>query len=274
MTRILVIEDNPTNLELMSYLLEAWGHEVLTATDGDAGLAAARTQRPELVVCDIQMPGTDGYGVARALKADPATAVLPLIAVTAYAMVGDQEKALQAGFDAHFPKPIEPSAFMSAIAPFLSGAGATRAPAPAPVTTPAVPGGQVRAELRAPRAGVTLLMVDDTATNLEFKLSLLEPAGYTVLTATGGREAVHVLRAQHVDLVVSDVMMASGSGFDLLAAVRSTPALRHLPFVFLTATARDDRTRRHGIAMGADDFLVRPIEPEELLAAIRARLAP
>jgi len=270
MARILVIEDNPTNLELMSYLLTAWGHEVLTATDGAAGLAAVRAQRPDLVVCDIQMPGMDGYAVARALKADAATATLPLIAVTAYAMLGDQEKALQAGFDAHFPKPIEPTAFMASIAPFLPAAGAPRAPAFGPAGTGRA--GTIPAELCAPRRGITLLLVDDTVANLDYKLSALEPAGYTVLTAAGGREALQLLRAHPVDLVLSDVMMGAGSGFDLLAAVRSAPELRDLPFLFLTATARDDVSRRAGLAMGADDFLLRPIEPQALLHTIRDHL--
>jgi two-component system cell cycle response regulator len=272
MARILVIEDHAINLELMCYLLRAWGHEVLTATDGDAGLAAARTQAPDLVVCDIQMPGIDGYGVARALKAEPATAALPLVAVTAYAMVGDQERALQAGFDAHFPKPIEPAAFMAALAPFLPAAG--RPPQQAPDAPREDTKVQISANLRAPAPGLTLLLVDDTEANLDYKLSLLEPAGYGVLTAGSGQAALQVLRERHVDLILSDALMRDGSGFDLLAAVRSAPALRDIPFLFLTATARDSDSRRRGMEMGADDYLLRPIEPLDLLAAVRAHLAP
>lgn len=271
MARILVIEDHPTNLELMTYLLTAWGHEVSTAVDGPQGLAAARALRPDLVVCDIGLPGMDGYAVARALKADPATATLPLVAVTAYAMVGDQEKALRAGFDAHVPKPIEPMALMAALAPFLSAPGTAPA-ATADTARPSAPAA-VPPELRAPRPGLCLLLVDDTEANLDFKLSLLEPAGYAVHTAAGGGEALELLRHQRVDLVISDVMMRSGGGFDLLAAVRSTPALHALPFVFLTATARDEGSRRRGLELGADDYLLRPIEPEALLAALRAHLA-
>lgn len=119
MARVLVIEDNPVNLELVVYLLNAMGHETLTAMDGNAGILAARQHRPDLVLSDIQMPGTDGYGVARALKADPALARIPLVAVSALAMVGDREKSMQAGFDDHLPKPIDPPAFMAAITRFL-----------------------------------------------------------------------------------------------------------------------------------------------------------
>lgn len=270
MAHVLVIEDNPTNLELMSYLLGAWGHRVSTASDGVQGVAAARSLRPDLVVCDIGMPGMDGYAVARALKGDPATAALPLVAVTAYAMVGDQDQALRAGFDAHLPKPIEPAALMAALAPFLSAS----ATPPATVSHQADPAAPARVadELRAPRSGLVLLLVDDTASNLDFKLSLLEPAGYTVRTAHGAHEALVLLRRERVDLILADVVMHHGNGFELLTAVRADPALRSLAFVFLTATACDEASRRHGLALGADDYLLRPIGPEALLAALRARL--
>ena len=99
MARILVIEDNPVNLELLVDLLEAWGHRTLVATDGDEGLAVVRRERPALVICDLQMPGRDGYSVAAAIRADPVLRHLPLIAVTAFARVGDRERAIEAGFD-------------------------------------------------------------------------------------------------------------------------------------------------------------------------------
>lgn len=267
--RVLVVEDNPINLELMTYLLNAWGHRTLSAGDGDEGIALARRERPDLIVCDVQMPGTDGYGVARALKADPAMRAIPLIAVTAYAMVGDREKCLAAGFDGHFAKPIEPAAFMAALQQFLPGsvagppAGAGAAPAVSPVLAD---------ELRAPAPGLTLLMVDDSESNLEFKQQLLEPAGYAVLSADSAEAALVVLRSQHVDLVVSDVMMHGGDGYGLLSRVRAEPAWHRLPFMFLTASARDERSLQHGLALGADAYLLRPIEPQRLLHEIRACL--
>ena len=246
MARILVVEDNPINLELMTYLLRAWGHEVRPATDGQAGLDAAHAERPDLIVCDIQMPGLDGYEVVRRLKADADLRRVPALAVTALAMVGDRERAMQAGFDGHIAKPIEPEAFMAALAPFL----------------------------RAPRPGLVVLMVDDTEANLAFKVSLLEPAGYRVLTAGSGPEALQIARAQHVDAILADVVMAGGDGFELLRAVRADTALCRKAFVFLTATARDDASRARGLALGADAYLVRPIEPESLLAELRLRLLP
>ena len=269
MARILVIEDNPINLELMTYLLTAWGHEVLTAADGEAGIAQARAVRPDMIVCDIQMPGMDGYGVARVIKADPALRDVPLVALTAFAMVGDEDKALAAGFDLHIPKPVDPERFMEVIGQFLPGPSKTPAPARAVPDGSAAP---VPQDLRAPRAGLVLLLVDDQPANLEFKVSLLEPAGYTVTAAASGAEALAVLHDQNVDLVISDVIMAHGNGYELLAAMRADAALRSTPFIFLTATARDAASRARGLALGAEGYLLRPIEPGHLLASIRAEL--
>ena len=277
MASILVVEDNPINLELMTYLLRAWGHQVRSATDGQAGLDAARQSRPDLIVCDIQMPGLDGHEVARQLKADAELRSVPVVAVTALAMVGDRDRALQAGFDGHIAKPIEPQSFMAALAGFLPGpAGTPPMPAPAAAVAAAPERGPqpLPEELRAPRHGLVILMVDDTEANLAFKVSLLEPAGYTVLTATSGHEALQIARGRHVDAFLADVVMADGNGFDLLRAVRADPALRGRVFLFLTATARDESSRDRALELGADDYLVRPIEPRQLLAALRSKLLP
>jgi two-component system, cell cycle response regulator len=273
MARILVIEDNPINLELMTYLLRAWGHEVLSASDGVSGLAAARREQPDLLVCDIQMPGLDGYEVARQIKADAALRSVPLLAVTALAMVGDRDRALRAGFNGHIAKPIEPAAFMAALDAFLPDPSTAPVP-PRTASSPELAQRPLPAALRAPRAGLVVLMVDDTEANLAFKLSLLEPAGYTVLTASGGCEALEIARSREIDAILADVMMAEGNGFELLRAVRADPALRGKAFLFLTATARDEASRAHGLALGADAYLVRPIEPQQLLGELRARLTP
>jgi CheY-like chemotaxis protein len=109
--RILVIEDNPTNLELMTYLLNASGHSITTATNGEEGLSAALESVPDLILCDLAMPVLDGFGVARRLKSDPRLDGIPLIAVTASAMVGDRDKVIASGFDGYISKPITPETF-------------------------------------------------------------------------------------------------------------------------------------------------------------------
>lgn len=117
--RILIIEDNPANLELMSFLLQAHGHIVLSALDGESGVELARKEQPDLILCDVQLPRLNGYGVVRQLKSDAAWRCVPLVAVTAFAMVGDRDKMLAAGFDGYLPKPITPEAFVAEVDVFL-----------------------------------------------------------------------------------------------------------------------------------------------------------
>lgn len=119
MPRVLVVEDNPASLDLIVYLLKAFGHVALSARDGLEGIEAARREHPDLILCDIQLPGADGVEVCRQLKKDPALRDVPLVAVTAYAMVGDREKLLGEGFSGYLSKPINPQTFIDQIAPYL-----------------------------------------------------------------------------------------------------------------------------------------------------------
>lgn len=117
--RILVVEDHPTNRELMDYILTKAGHTVLLAEDGLSGLAMARKERPDLIISDIQLPGMDGFTLLAALSADPLLANVPVIAVTASAMSGDRENIISAGFDDYVSKPIEPESFVAQISRHL-----------------------------------------------------------------------------------------------------------------------------------------------------------
>lgn len=117
--RILIIEDNAASLELLRYLVEQSGHAALTAPDGETGLRLAREAAPHLILCDLQLPGIDGLGIARRLRADPAWTPVKLVAVTAYSMPGDRETALAAGFDEYMTKPIDPTSVMDAIESLL-----------------------------------------------------------------------------------------------------------------------------------------------------------
>lgn len=119
--RIVMIEDNEQNRYMAIFLLEKHGYEVLTAPDGPSGIALTTEARPDLILLDIQLPGMDGYAVARALRGDPSLAGVPIVAVTSYAMLGDREKALAAGCDGYLEKPIDPDRFASQIAGFLAG---------------------------------------------------------------------------------------------------------------------------------------------------------
>ena len=109
--RILLIEDNEQNRYLATFLLERRGHEIACASDGPAGIARAAQFRPDLILLDIQLPGLDGYAVARELRRNPDLRAIFIVAVTSYAMPGDREKALAAGCTGYIEKPIDPDTF-------------------------------------------------------------------------------------------------------------------------------------------------------------------
>ncbi len=107
MSRVLVVEDNPDNMLLTVMLLQSVGHVVLTAVDAEAGLTLARQEQPDLILMDVQLPGMDGLAATALLKADDATRSVPVIGLTAHAMSGDREKAIEAGCDDYDTKPVE-----------------------------------------------------------------------------------------------------------------------------------------------------------------------
>ena len=106
--RVLVIEDNRDGARALGLLLRLWGHAVRIAHDGAAGLKTADDFQPQVVLSDIGLPGLDGWGVARALRRDPATAGARLIAVTGYGTEADRQRSREAGFDHHLTKPCDP----------------------------------------------------------------------------------------------------------------------------------------------------------------------
>jgi two-component system cell cycle response regulator DivK len=116
MSTVLVIEDNAANMTLATFLLQSAGHTVLSAIDAEAGLLMAREQQPGLILMDIQLPGMDGLQATALLKHDPLTMHIPVIALTALAMKGDEERIRAAGCDGYIAKPMRYKEFLSAIA--------------------------------------------------------------------------------------------------------------------------------------------------------------
>ena len=116
---ILAVDDTPENLEILSVRLEANGYEVQTAADGEEGLARARELEPDLILMDIQLPVLDGYETTRRIKADPALRHIPVIAVTSYALSGDEAKTKAAGCDGYVAKPFSPRQLLAKINEFL-----------------------------------------------------------------------------------------------------------------------------------------------------------
>jgi len=256
--RILIIEDNPANIELMSFLLSAYGHAPLSAADGPRGVAAARSERPDLIACDVNLPGMDGFAVLAELKGEPALAGVPILAVTALAMTGDREKVLAAGFDGYISKPIEPESFVAELEAFL-----TTAPAPAsvrgyaPAAAPATPPAQAT-DAAAPDAGArTLLLVDDDRFMLGVLNDMLIGQPYRVLSACSGEEALQVLSHEPVEVILCDQAMPGMRGTEVLAEA----AARYPETVRLMLSGQPDLTDiEAAIKSGvADGHYIKPL---------------
>jgi two-component system cell cycle response regulator len=261
--RILIIEDNPTNMELMEYLLNAFGYSSLQACDGEQGIEIAQRELPDLVVCDIHLPKRDA--VIAALKSSPRLAAVPVLAVTALAMVGDREKLLAAGFDGYISKPIEPETFVGQVEKFLR----------ADLRALHAAGGSAAAVDYVPTTvarRATILVVDDLPVNRELVRSTLEPMGYVLLLAASVRQAWDIAQREKVDLILSDLHMPDQDGFDFIRNVRAEPRLAGVPFLFLTASSGGPADGQLAMRLGASRFLRRPIEPQTLVDQIEACL--
>jgi len=248
--RILIIEDNPTNMELMVYLLRAFGYTPLSASDGEEGVATARREKPDLIICDVHLPKLDGYGVVAALKGDPATQSIPALAVTALAMVGDRERLLAAGFDGYIGKPIEPDSFVTQIESFLPG------------------------EMSPPEQDdiATILIVDDHVLNREFLMTLLGFSGYRLMEAASGAEALKQIEHDTPDLIISDILMPQMDGYELVARVRSNPVTAQVPIIFYTATYREKEAAAVAEACGVRWVLPKPSDPDVILSTVHEAL--
>jgi two-component system cell cycle response regulator DivK len=119
MGRVLIIEDNAANMTLATFLLQSAGHSVLRASDAETGVTLARAEQPDLVLMDIQLPGMDGLEATALLKRDKSTRDIPVIALTALAMKGDEERILAAGCDGYIAKPLAYKDFLATIATHL-----------------------------------------------------------------------------------------------------------------------------------------------------------
>ena len=122
MAKVLIIEDNPANMTLAAFLLQSAGHSVLSATDAETGLTLARAEQPDLILMDIQLPGMDGLEATAVLKGDGSTRDIPVVALTALAMKGDEQRIRAAGCDGYIAKPLAYRDFLATISWHLAKA--------------------------------------------------------------------------------------------------------------------------------------------------------
>lgn len=265
--RILVIEDNAANRELMTYLIRAFGYEVDTATDGKEGIQAALQAPPDLLICDLQLPGISGFDVIERLRSASGTKYIPIIAVTAYAMVGDRDKILAAGFDGYISKPIDPETFVKEIEGFLP---LDKKPSLIPETQPPAP----RVDPIQEPTSALVLVVDDSPSTLSSTKKTLELSGYRVIAAETADAAVKLTRHYAFDLILSQLPMTRDHALEFLRRVKTNAVLRSIPFLLCNSTTTEpaEDLLRRAAQSGAERIVPRPVSAKRLLEEVAACL--
>jgi adenylate cyclase len=273
---ILVVEDNEMNRDILSREIREREHEAVLAVDGESGIDKAREIMPDLILMDLSLPGIDGWGATRTLKADEQTKGIPIIALTAHAMPGDREKALEAKCDDYETKPYDWTRLFTKIDALLCkplkpddslSADGTSDQSP----TVSSPDESEHAGFGSQLSGRTVLIVDDIEANRDLLSRGVREDGHTVLFATDGREALESLNRDPVDLVLLDIMMPYVDGYEVLRQMKADTELRHIPVIVVSASD-EVASAVKCIEMGAEDYLPKPCDAVLLKARIRSCL--
>ena len=211
---VLVVEDDPAAAELLTRQLVAAGYRTEVARTGNEALAKARELQPAAITLDIILPEVDGWEVISRLKSDDRTSSIPVIVVS---VVDNPELGMALGAIEYFVKPVDATALVERLRGF---------------------------SLRRSEQAVKVLVVDDEPANQLWLKKALEPAGFEVVPATGGREAIDLAKTEKPDFVVLDLMMPEVTGYDVLEALRADEATRETPVMVLTASTLTEADRR------------------------------
>ena len=261
--KMLVIEDNIDNLDLAQYLLQSHGHEVLRAVNGTEGVEGAK-QGVAGVLCDIQLPDISGYEVLAQIRENQGR-TLPVIALTAYAMRGDHDAAIRAGFDGYISKPIDPETFVARVEKLLSEPQSIIS-----LRFPRVdqPASKIKLDSKA-----MVMVVDDKKENRDLMRITLESSGYAVVTEGDSRKVIHRAKELHPDLIITDLHMPHLDGHALHAAWLADWNLRDIPVIMITSSS--DPSGFDGQDMkvkGVANYVTRPLDPSAVMQLVEKAL--
>jgi len=281
--KLLLIEDNELNRDMLSRRLQRLGYEVLVAVDGQRGVAMAQLERPDLVIMDLSLPGIDGWEATRLLKADPETAGIRIVALTAHAVSSDREHAIAAGCDDYDTKPVDLPRLLGKIERLLgiTPQGSViplppaQAPAPAapePRPSPVVSGGQAASSTPAPASrGIKLLIVEDNELNRDMLSRRLRRHGYEIVIALNGEQGVEMAQSELPALILMDMSLPGLDGWEATRLLKAAPDTHSIPIIALTAHAMTS-DRDKAMAAGCDDYDTKPVEIKRLLGKIETWL--
>ncbi len=252
---ILVVEDNPMNMKLVKSLLSLGKFNVLDAGDAQTGINLSLEHKPDLILMDIQLPGMDGLSATRIIKEDPLLKPIPVVALTAHAMMGDEERTKVAGCDGYITKPINTKKFLGEIAKFLQK--------------------ETDKEELPERRNISyksrILIVDDEPLNVKLLTAKLPPDEFEVIKAYSGIEALKKVSETNPDLILLDIMMPEVNGYEVAKRLKANPETRDTPIIMVTAL-NDSAEKVKAFEEGAEEFISKPVNSIELLKRVKTTL--
>jgi len=270
--RILVVDDIPTNVKLLEIKLKAEYFQVLTAGDGPTALEIAETEAPDVILTDVMMPGMTGFEVCERLKSNPKTRHIPVVMVTALSDANDRVRGLEAGADDFLTKPCNDLALFArvrSLARFKMMMDELRVRQAASgdeglFGDDALDGGD-------DTAGARVLIADSSELNAERIATGLKEVGIESVTESTMDGAISRSRSEEFDLLIVSLYMEQDDGLRLCSQLRSNEACRHIP-ILLTLDEEDLARLAKGLDLGVTDYLINPVDQNELLARCRTQI--
>ncbi|MBX6366471.1 MAG: PleD family two-component system response regulator [Rhodospirillales bacterium] len=269
--RVLVVDDVDVNVKLLEAKLTAEYFDVLTASNGIDALRIAQAEQPDLVLLDVMMPQMDGFEVCRRLKADPRTAAIPVVMVTALSDVADRLRGLEVGADEFLTKPVNDIALFArvrSLARLKRMMDEWRLREEVYNRFAELPGADLAsAEDDRP---ARILLVEDSRFAAAKIVEMLAPIASDIATHAEPREALRALETEP-DLLIAGMSLGSGDTLRLVSQVRAAEGTRQVPILLVGEECELPRLAK-GLDLGANDYILRPLEKNELLARARTQI--
>lgn len=270
--RVLVVDDILPNVKLLEAKLSSEYYDVLTATNGPEALEKVATLSPDIVLLDVMMPGMDGFEVCRRIKADPATAHIPVVMVTALTEAPERIKGLEAGADDFLSKPLDDTSLMSRVRSLVR-LKMTVDEWRARETTATQLGVVDRAAsaMNEPVERARILVIEDQSYESKKFTEALKVDDDVVVISETGINAMAQVRDNDYDLLAVSLNLRNEDGLRLCSHLRSSERTRSVP-ILMIAEKEDMPRIAHGLEIGAHDYILRPVDRNELLARVRTQV--
>ncbi len=270
--RVLVVDDILPNVKLLEAKLASEYYDVLTATNGPDALQKVKEQSPDIVLLDVMMPGMDGFEVCKQIKADPATAHIPVVMVTALTDSADRIKGLEAGADDFLSKPLNDTALMSRVRSLVR-LKMTVDEWRVRENTATQLGVMDRAAnaMNEPVENARILVVEDQSYESKKFSETLAVDKDMIDVVESGMQAMPKINTGDYDLIAISLNLKNEDGLRLCSHLRSSEKTRSVP-ILMIANEEDMPRIAHGLEIGAHDYILRPVDRNELLARVRTQI--